>query len=459
MFKKISILSLAIITLASCDTNSDSNNAVSLNSFEERLSYGLGADIGSNFLNMPDEYMNAMVLDQLELGFVDGLNESEDHDDDECKSILESAFSSPDGIDTSLHDMNNVSKCYGFIFGDMLKKDLKAKEAFDKLIIENARIGFAQSLVEEDTLIDIEERDKMIADFNNDMNLELSERVMNEAKSKDGAIETDKGVVLFENEPGNGEKLQKGKEYRIIYTMTKAKGDTVFSTNMDPNKTAEENAQILNDDEIIFPNGWTQSANKMEVGGDYTLYIPYDMGFGEQGFMNQNQSNYIIPPYSTIILHSKVLEQSEKHSSAKKRGKEVLAEAKKKPNTKVGKSGYVLEVLEEGSGAKVKPGSDVKAHYILSDSKGQTIENSYMGAQQGKGVPSFSLNGVVQGWQEAVPEMRKGGRYKLYLPYDLAYGEQGNQSIPPFETLTFEMEIIDFGEPGSLTQQQPGMAQ
>lgn len=60
--------------------------------------------------------------------------------------------------------------------------------------------------------------------------------------------------------------------------------------------------------------------------------------------------------------------------------------------------------------------------------------------------------------------MRKGGRYKLVLPYDLAYGESGNGGIPPFETLTFEMEIIDFGKEGTLVQprkqqQQPQMTE
>jgi len=58
----------------------------------------------------------------------------------------------------------------------------------------------------------------------------------------------------------------------------------------------------------------------------------------------------------------------------------------------------------------------------------------------------------VKGWQLGIPEMNEGGRYKLVLPYDLAYGEQGNQSIQPYETLTFEIEVIKSGEPGSLVK-------
>src|SRR5690554_2491365 len=73
-------------------------------------------------------------------------------------------------------------------------------------------------------------------------------------------------------------------------------------------------------------------------------------------------------------------------------------------------------------------------------------------AQNNQPAPSFSLNGVVEGWKLAIPKMKEGGRYKLVLPYDLAYGEQGNQGIQPYETLTFEIEIIKTGEPGSLVQ-------
>ena len=96
-----------------------------------------------------------------------------------------------------------------------------------------------------------------------------------------------------------------------------------------------------------------------------------------------------------------------------------------------------------------------KAHYVLMNSRGEQLENSYMASMQGRPAPAFSLNGVIQGWQEGVPEMKKGGKYRLYVPYNLAYGETGNQGIPPYETLTFEMEILEVGEPGTLLKPNP----
>jgi FKBP-type peptidyl-prolyl cis-trans isomerase FklB len=74
-------------------------------------------------------------------------------------------------------------------------------------------------------------------------------------------------------------------------------------------------------------------------------------------------------------------------------------------------------------------------------------------------LQAFNLTGVVAGWQEGFPLMKKGGIYKLYLPFHLAYGEEGmfNQQtqsyqIQPFESLVFYIELIDYGKAGSLTK-------
>ena len=427
---------------------------VKLGSLEDKIAYALGADLGANFNNLPEDIFELMDTKALENGFVKGFND--DHKDkDKCQNLLQGAFSFPDGlIDTSLYDMTEVSLCYGAIFGDMFLKSLQANDALHKVDIEIARKGFAHALFEIDTLIDVQERGKMVKDFNDDMTRAKGERVLQDAKELEGATLDDKGWIMIEEKPGNGEPIKKDMEYRVIYTLMNANKDTIISTWVDELMSDADNAQIISSNDIVVPNGWVLATDQMEIGGKYTLYLPYDLAFGEKGLMNQNSSGYVVHPYATIIISSQVIEQDELHAFAKKRGAQVMADAKKLPNIKIGKSGYVLQVLEEGTGEKVPEGSDVKAHYILSDASGEMIENSYMGAQQGRPAPAFSLNGVIQGWQEAVPEMRKGGRYKLFLPYDLAYGEAGSRSIPPYETLTFEMEILDFGKPGSLTQQQ-----
>jgi len=228
-----------------------------------------------------------------------------------------------------------------------------------------------------------------------------------------------------------------------------------MSTVSDPMADAESNSLEIAGADIV--EGWKLATEHMKVGGKYSVYLPYELAYGEKGLPSPRGDGYYINPYTGLIISSQILAQQERNSFAIERGEKVIEIAKQKPNTKVGASGYVLETLEEGTGPKVKPGSDVQAHYILMDSRGEVIENSYMGAMQGRPAPIFSLNGVIKGWQEGVPEMKKGGRYRLYVPYNLAYGETGNQGIPPYETLTFEMEILNFGEAGSLQQANPMM--
>ncbi len=140
-------------------------------------------------------------------------------------------------------------------------------------------------------------------------------------------------------------------------------------------------------------------------------------------------------------------------------GTKMLEKAKKQKNVEVTASGIVLETLELGKGGKPAPGDDVLAHYILMNSMGDTLQSSFeMVEKYNQPLNPFSLAAVVSGWQEGMPLMNKGGKYKLYLPYNLAYGERGmfNQQtnsydIQPYESLVFYIELIDYGKPGTLS--------
>ena len=62
--------------------------------------------------------------------------------------------------------------------------------------------------------------------------------------------------------------------------------------------------------------------------------------------------------------------------------------------------------------------------------------------QRGQPI-DFPVNGVIQGWQEALQLMKTGSKWKLFVPYNLAYGERGaGADIGPYETLIFEVELL-----------------
>ena len=141
-----------------------------------------------------------------------------------------------------------------------------------------------------------------------------------------------------------------------------------------------------------------------------------------------------------------------------KNGANMMAKAKTIKGAQVFKNGVVIETLVEGSGPMPGLSDDVKVHYILTSAIGDTIQNSYKMPNKENIIEpvALSLNGgVIPGWSYAIPKMRVGGTYRLYLPWNLAYGEQQGR-----ESLCFVVELIARGKSGSYTtvkENKPGV--
>ncbi len=97
-------------------------------------------------------------------------------------------------------------------------------------------------------------------------------------------------------------------------------------------------------------------------------------------------------------------------------------------------------VLKEGTGAQPNAGDSVKAHYKGSLLDGKEFDNSFK-----RGAPfSAPLRALIKGWQIALPLMKEGSHWRLWIPSDLAYGDRGAGSdIPGGATLIFEVELIE----------------
>lgn len=123
-----------------------------------------------------------------------------------------------------------------------------------------------------------------------------------------------------------------------------------------------------------------------------------------------------------------------------KKGEEFLAENAKREGVYTTASGLQYEILVEGNGPKPSATSTVKTHYEGTLLDGTVFDSSY---QRGEPI-SFPLNGVIPAWTEGLQLMSVGSKYKLYVPYNLGYGERGaGQQIGPYETLIFVVELID----------------
>ena len=132
-------------------------------------------------------------------------------------------------------------------------------------------------------------------------------------------------------------------------------------------------------------------------------------------------------------------QQAKASESVVEEGKKFLAENSKKENVVTLESGLQYEVIKTGEGAKPTLNDQVTTHY-----HGTLIDGTVFDSSVEIGEPaSFPVSGVIKGWTEALQLMNVGSKWRLFVPYDLAYGERGaGPKIGPFTTLIFEVELI-----------------
>jgi FKBP-type peptidyl-prolyl cis-trans isomerase len=109
-------------------------------------------------------------------------------------------------------------------------------------------------------------------------------------------------------------------------------------------------------------------------------------------------------------------------------------------NAKIKKtdSGLYYEIIESGNENKPGPTSQVEVHYEGKLINGEVFDSSI---KRGETV-TFGLNQVIPGWTEGLQLIGEGGKIKLYIPSNLAYGDRGNPSIPAGSTLIFDVQLI-----------------
>lgn len=129
----------------------------------------------------------------------------------------------------------------------------------------------------------------------------------------------------------------------------------------------------------------------------------------------------------------------------KKVGDEWLAQNAKKPGVKSMPDGLQYKVLVTGKGPQPKAGDRVSAHYRGTLIDGTQFDSSY---ETGRPLVTSTLGGVIPGWLEALTNMHVGDKWEVYIPSQLAYGEQGRPpKIPPSSPLIFELELLNIEPP------------
>ncbi len=140
------------------------------------------------------------------------------------------------------------------------------------------------------------------------------------------------------------------------------------------------------------------------------------------------------------LVNNHLAELKEKKAQAVKGdGEKFLEENKKREGVVTLTSGLQYQILKAGTGEKPLATDKVTTHYHGTFLDGKVFDSSV-----DRGQPAqFPVNRVIPGWTEALQLMPVGSKWKLWIPYNLAYGEKGYPpKIPPYSALIFEVELI-----------------
>ena len=164
-----------------------------------------------------------------------------------------------------------------------------------------------------------------------------------------------------------------------------------------------------------------------------------------KGFDDAIKGKETIPMQQANQIFSEFMAgaQKQKHAGTIEKCRDFLAENAKRAGVTTTASGLQYEIMTKGAGATPKATDKVNVHYHGTLLNGKVFDSSVQ-----RGTPiDLPVNGVIQGWQEALQLMPVGSKWKLFIPYNLAYGERGTGAdIGPYEALIFEVELIKINQ-------------
>jgi FKBP-type peptidyl-prolyl cis-trans isomerase FklB len=220
----------------------------------------------------------------------------------------------------------------------------------------------------------------------------------------------------------------------MLYLMTSCQQNTVYDVDLD--------SRI---DSVSYSIGLIYGLNLSREGIDslnpYLIGKGFDDLYRDQDFlMDEAEAEAILRAFFAEMQEGQMLKE---YGDIKEEGEKFLEENKAREDVVTLPSGLQYLVLEEGTGPKPQETDVVKVYYKGSFVDGSVFEET----PEGEPV-SFPVNRVIRGWTEALQLMPVGSKWRLFIPYDLAYGTQYREGSPilPYSTLVFDVELLGIEE-------------
>jgi FKBP-type peptidyl-prolyl cis-trans isomerase len=253
------------------------------------------------------------------------------------------------------------------------------------------------------------------------------------------------GLYFWELEAGEGDYPQEGDQIHIHFEVERIDGTKVYTSY-------DREPYIYTIGTDYECPGVVEGFSLMRKGGKSKLLFKSDIGFGEIG------KGRSIPPYSSLIYHLEIKDIKRKADIDLERNAErIRQEARNKKNKSDGvaflnknanqpgvvtlPSGLQYKVDREGKGPQPKAKDRVSVHYRGTRIDGTVFDESYKRNRPSK----FFVNKVIPGWSEALQKMPVGSKWTLYVPEELAYGDNPKKGgiIEPYDALIFEVELLE----------------
>jgi FKBP-type peptidyl-prolyl cis-trans isomerase FklB len=205
-------------------------------------------------------------------------------------------------------------------------------------------------------------------------------------------------------------------------------------------------------DQVSYAIGYNVGMNlqrqQYEVNPDIIAQGIRDVLEDSEKAMTETTAREVLQAYQQKLFKKRQEEQAAEAAENKKAGTAWLEENAKKEGVVATESGLQYKVLTQGDGDSPASGDTVKVNY-----RGTLIDGTEFDSSYSRGQPAqFRVTGVIRGWTEALQLMKTGGKWQLFIPADLAYGDRPQGAkIKPGSTLIFEIELLEVIKPQPVT--------
>jgi len=313
MKKHFLLFSLISISIFGCSNDDDKNKTdeafkieygepgkkfdnVKLKSLEDRVAYSVGynsAEDAKEFLNS-DKYHQFFNRAKMRDGFFFGIEKADSLKAQEFNSILMLYFENPGEFDTTNIKPDEASYNMGYLRGYELKRSLEIKNIAGQLSREIMCKGYKDGLWDTKPLVPLSDQNTIITEFFSSISKNEGQVFLDANKSKKGIQVTQSGLQYEVIKQGKGPKPNANSTVKVYYTLRDISYRILESNANDPEPISFGLGQVI--------PGWTEGLQLMQKGGQYRLFVPYELGYGVAG------SPPKIQPYATLIFEIELVD-------------------------------------------------------------------------------------------------------------------------------------------------------